>query len=47
MIWDYKTKWMYYDLRISVSGDDQINNMAEDIEEGFYKRGEREEKKSK
>jgi hypothetical protein len=47
MIWDYKTKWVYYDLRISVSGDDQINNMAEDIEEGFYKRGEREEKKLK
>jgi hypothetical protein len=47
MIWDYKTKWEYYDLRISVSGNDQIQDLAEDIEEGFYKRGERKEKKSK
>jgi len=47
MIWDYKTKWEYYDLRISVSGNDQIQDLAEDIERGFYERGEREEKKLK
>ena len=41
MIWDFKTKWDYYDLRISVSGDDQIQNMAEDIESGFYQREKR------
>jgi hypothetical protein len=43
MIWDFKTKWEYYDLRISVSGNDQIQNMAEDIETGFYERGKRKE----
>jgi hypothetical protein len=47
MIWDFKTKWDYYDLRISVSGDDQIQNMAEDIEVGFYERGKRKGKKEK
>jgi hypothetical protein len=47
MIWDFKTKWEYYDLRISVSGDDQIQNLAEDIEVGFYDRGKRKEEKEK
>ena len=44
MVYDYKTKWEYYDLRISVSGNDQIQDMAEDIERGFYERGKRREK---
>ena len=44
MIWDYKTKWEYYDLRISVTGNDQIHALAEDIEIRFY---EREKKKIK
>ena len=39
MIWDYKTKWEWYDLRISVSGDQQINNLAADIETRFYEKG--------
>lgn len=47
MIWDYKTKWEYYDLRISVTGNDQIHALAEDIEIRFYERGKEEEKKSK
>jgi hypothetical protein len=44
-IYDYKTKWEWYDLRISVSGDEQIQNMADDIESSFYRRGEREDLK--
>ena len=40
-IWDYKTKWQWYDLRISVSGDDQISNLAMDIESRFYSKGYR------
>ena len=39
MIWDYKTKWNWYDLRISVSADQQINNLADDIEHRFYEKG--------
>jgi hypothetical protein len=40
---DYKTKWEHYDLRISVRGDNQINDLSDMIEEYFYKRGRREE----
>jgi len=42
-IWDHKTKWHWYDLRISVTGDVQINNLADDIENRFYDRGYRED----
>ena len=38
-IWDYKTKWHWYDLRISVTGDEQISNLADDIERQFYNKG--------
>jgi len=41
-IWDYKTKWTDYDLRISVVGDEQISNLAGDIEKAFYEKGYRE-----
>jgi hypothetical protein len=44
-IYDYKTKWEWYDLRISVSGDNQIQDMADDIESRFYYKGEREDLK--
>ena len=40
-IWDYKTKWHWYDLRISVTGDEQISNLADDIERQFYNKGYR------
>jgi hypothetical protein len=36
---DYKTKWESYDLRISVHGDQQINDLADDIETRFYEKG--------
>ena len=42
MLVDYKTKWESYDLRISVHGDQQINDLADDIETCYYQRGERE-----
>jgi hypothetical protein len=39
MIWDYKIKWCWHDLRISVSADQQINDLAADIEQRFYEKG--------
>jgi len=41
---DYKTKWQWYDLRISITAPDYLQNLADDIESGFYKRGEKYEK---
>jgi len=43
MMWDYKTKWEWYDLRISISAPEYLQNLAEDIEDSFYKRGEKQE----
>lgn len=39
LIFDYKTKWSDYDLRISVSGDKEISMMAREIETRFYQEG--------
>jgi hypothetical protein len=33
---DYKTKWSHYDLRISISGTDQMWDLADAIEHKFY-----------
>jgi hypothetical protein len=35
MIWDYKTKWEYYDLRLSVAGDEQCHFLSDAIEINF------------
>lgn len=43
MIFDYKTKWHYYDLRISVSGNAQMWNLVTSIEDRFYEQGRRED----
>ena len=43
MMWDYKTKWQWYDLRISIDAPEYLQNLADDIEYGFYKRGEKQE----
>jgi len=43
MMWDYKTKWQWYDLRISIAAPEYLQNLADDIEYGFYKRGEKQE----
>jgi hypothetical protein len=40
---DYKTKWEWYDLRISVSANQQISDLADDIEYSFYKKGYKED----
>lgn len=42
MIWDYKTKWNDYDLRISVRGNEQMNFLCRAIESKFYNSGLRE-----
>jgi hypothetical protein len=38
---DYKTKWADYDLRISVVGNRQIQNLADAIESRYYEVGYR------
>jgi hypothetical protein len=38
-IWDYKTKWEWYDLRITVSAPKHLQELADDIERRFYSRG--------
>ena len=40
---DYKTKWQDYDLRISISAPKHLQDLANDIERGFYSRGRQEE----
>jgi hypothetical protein len=41
MIWDYKTKWQPYDLRISIAGNDKMNWLADAIEYKFYRDGKK------
>lgn len=40
---DWKTKWHSYDLRISIYGPKHLQDLADDIESGFYSRGRQEE----
>ena len=35
-IYDYKTKWTHYDLRISIVGTEQMQYLADSIESYFY-----------
>lgn len=44
---DYKTKWHWYDLRISISAPEYLQNLADDIENRFYDRGEKAEKEAR
>jgi hypothetical protein len=41
--WDWKTKWYHYDLRISITAPKHLQNLAHDIEHGFYSRGRQKE----
>jgi hypothetical protein len=41
--WDCKTKWSHYDLRISISAPKHLQDLADDIEHGFYSRGKQKE----
>jgi hypothetical protein len=43
MFTDWKTKWQDYDLRISISAPNHLQDLADDIESGFYSRGRQEE----
>lgn len=43
IIFDYKTKWHHYDLRISISGSEQMWDLATAIEDRFYEQGRRED----
>ena len=40
---DWKTKWTDYDLRISIHAPEHLQNLADDIESGFYSRGRQKE----
>ena len=40
---DWKTKWKDYDLRISIHSSIHLQNLADDIEHGFYSRGAQKE----
>jgi hypothetical protein len=40
---DYKTKWEWYDLRISVAAPQYIQNLADAIEDYYYKVGKKED----
>lgn len=44
-IYDIKTKWHWYDLRLSVSGPEHIMRLADDIESSYWKRGQALDKK--
>lgn len=37
--YNWKTKWEWYDLRISVAAPEYLQDLADDIEHGFYERG--------
>ena len=41
--WDWKTKWSNYDLRISIAAPKYLQDLADDIEHGFYSRGRQNE----
>lgn len=41
--YDWKTKWHDYDLRISIAAPAHLQDLADDIEHGFYKRGKTDE----
>jgi len=43
MIWDYKTKWDYYDLRISILGNDEHDRLVDAITRFVYNEGYRKE----
>jgi hypothetical protein len=42
-MYDYKTKWTHYDLRLSVAGTKQVHELSEAIESAFYKKGKAQE----
>ena len=47
MMVDYKTKWEWYDLRLSIYGDEQMNWLADAIEDKYYRDGRRQDLKDR
>jgi len=43
LMWDWKTKWRDYDLRISISGPEHLQDLSDAIEGKFYRNGYRED----
>lgn len=43
VFWDYKTKWSDYDLRISISSPQYLQDLADAIEDLTYIRGRKQE----
>lgn len=43
LMWDWKTKWSDYDLRISLSGPEFLHEIATNMEHVCYQRGRKEE----
>ena len=43
LMWDYKTKWSNYDLRISISAPSHLQRLSMGIERQFYKDGREDE----
>jgi len=43
VFWDYKIKWSDYDLRISISGPQYLQDLADAIEDLTYRRGRKQE----
>lgn len=39
LMWDYKTKWSHYDLRISISAPAHLHSLSNGIERNFWKEG--------
>ena len=40
---DYKTKWEWYDLRISVRACEQVQDLASMIESTYYRKGKKQD----
>jgi hypothetical protein len=47
IFWDWKTKWSDYDLRISISAPEYIQNLSDMIESDFYRKGRKLELKNR
>lgn len=47
MIVDYKTKWEWYDLRLSIYGTNQMNWLADAIEDKYYRDGKKDDLKAR
>lgn len=43
MFMDYKTKWEDYDLRLSIHAPEHLQDLARDIQSGYYSRGRQKE----